>query len=101
MRKTSLLVAGIVALALLASPALAGFRIISDTFDKETQTGVAIAQIDESLFAQILYRDMDGSQSFSRGDTRLKITYFRRHKGVAPAPSGPTLDGLSTLGSAR
>jgi hypothetical protein len=99
--KTTLLVVGIVALVLLVSPALAAFRIISDTFDKETNTGVVIVQIDKDLYAKILYRDMDDSQSFSRGDTRLKITYFRRHKGVGPAPSGPSLDGLSTLGSAR
>ena len=99
MRKTTLLVTGILVLALLASPALAAFRIISDTFDRETQTGVAIAQIDQNLYARIVYRDMDGSQSLSRGDTKLQITYFRRGNGITP--SGPSLGGPTGLGPAR
>ena len=82
MRRILWLVMAALIVALLTVPALAAFRVISDTFDRGSETGVAIVQVGRNLYAEIKYRDTDGSQSFTAGDQRLKVQYFR--KGVQP-----------------
>ena len=41
-------------------------------------TGVALVQVDGNLYAEINYRDMDRSQSFTPKDQRLRVKFFRR-----------------------
>ncbi len=84
MRKVTLITAAILGLALLAAPALAVERIISDTFNRATGTGIAVVQIEDNLFAKIHYKDMDRTKSFTDGDQKLRISYFRRNKVESP-----------------
>ena len=82
MRKILWLAMAALIVSLLTVPAFAAMRVISDTFDRGSGTGVAIVQLNGDLYAEINYRDMDGSQSFTPKDKRLGVTFFRR--GVKP-----------------
>ncbi len=93
--KTTLLVAVLLTAALLATPALAGPRIISDAFDRDSNTGVALVQIGASVFARIVYEDTDGSHSYTEGDKELKVSELRRDDGVESDPSIGGAIGLS------
>ncbi len=90
MRRILVLAAAVSIVALLTVPAFADFRVVSDTFDRSSGTGTAIVAMSSTLFAEILYRDMDGSESFTDGDLRLKITYISRDT----KPSGRSLDSV-------
>ncbi len=87
MRRIVMLATAILIVALLTVPVFAAFRVISDTFDRGSGTGVAIVQVSDTLFAEIHYRDLDGSESLTDGDQRLKIQFFIR----AIKPSGRSL----------
>ena len=78
MRRILMLGMAVLIVALLAVPAFAAMRVISDTFDLESGTGVAIVEVGSGLFAEINYRDMDRSQSFTPKDQRLRVKFFRR-----------------------
>ena len=88
MRRIVVLAMAILIVALLTVPVFAAFRVISDTFDRGSGTGVAIVQVSDTLFAEILYRDVDGSESLTDGDQRLKTKFFSR----AVKPAGRSLD---------
>ena len=94
MRRIVMLATAVLIVALLTVPVFAAFRVISDTFDRSSGTGVAIVEVSSSLLAEILYRDMDGSQSFTAGDLRLKVNYINR--GIKPP--GPSLDPVQFQG---
>ncbi|MEE8522880.1 MAG: hypothetical protein V3T72_03030 [Thermoanaerobaculia bacterium] len=83
MRRIVVLAMAILIVALLTVPVFAAFRVISDTFDRGSGTGVAIVQVSDTLFVEILYRDLDGSESLTDGDQRLKTQSFSR--AVKPA----------------
>ncbi len=83
MRRIVVLAMAILIVALLTVPVFAAFRVISDTFDRGSGTGVAIVQVSDTLFVEILYRDVDGSESLTDGDHRLKTQFFSR--AVKPA----------------
>ncbi len=87
MRRIVMLAMAILIVALLTVPVFAAFRVISDTFDRGSGTGVAIVQVSDTLLAEIHYRDMDGSESLTDGDQRLKTKFFRR----PTKPSGRSL----------
>ncbi len=78
MRRIVVLAMAILIVALLTVPVFAAFRVISDTFDRGSGTGVAIVQVSDTLFVEIVYRDLDGSESLTDGDQRLKIKFFSR-----------------------
>ncbi len=89
MRKILWLAMAALIVALLTVPVFAAFRVISDTFDRGSGTGVAIVQMSSNVYAEIKYRDMDRSQSFTVGDQRLKTRYFKLPGGsFDPAPGG-------------
>ena len=90
MRRIVMLAMAILIVALLTVPVFAAFKVISDTFDRGLGTGVAIVQVSDTLFAEIHYRDMDGSESLTDGDQRLKTRLFSR----ATKPSGRSLDSV-------
>ena len=74
--------ATVFALLLAAAPLLAAPpRILMDRYDPRTNTGVAVVQMSETLIAEIVYRDMDRSQSFTPADTKLRVTYNKRLTG--------------------
>ncbi len=87
MRRIVVLAIAILIVALLTVPVFAAFRVISDTFDRASGTGVAIVQVSGTLFAEIHYRDIDGSESLTDGDQRLKTKLFSR----AVKPSGRSI----------
>ena len=78
MRKVTLILAASVLALAVTAPALAWFRVISDDFNKMTGVGVAVIQVESNLYAEVRYRDMDGSQSYSPRDQRVFVRYFRR-----------------------
>ena len=89
MRRILWLAMAALIVSLVTVPAFAAFRVISDTFDRGSGTGVAIVQMSSNVYAEIAYRDMDRSQSFTVGDQRLKVRYFRLPDGsFVPAPGG-------------
>ena len=88
MRRIVMLAMAILIVALLTVPVFAAFKVISDTFDRGSGTGVAIVQVSDTLFAEIHYRDIDGSESLTDGDQRLKTSSFRR----AIKPSAQSLE---------
>ncbi len=88
MRRILLLAIVALIVSLLTVPAFAALRVISDTFDRGLGTGVAIVQVSDTLFAEILYRDVDGSESLTDGDQRLKTQFFSR----AVKPAGRSLE---------
>ena len=87
MRRIVMLATAILIVALLTVPVFAAFRVISDTFDRGSGTGVAIVEVSDTRLAEIHYRDMDGSESLTDGDQRLKTKLFSR----AVKPSGRSL----------
>ncbi len=88
MRRIVVLAMAILIVALLTVPVFAAFSVISDTFDRGSGTGLAIVQVSDTLFVEILYRDLDGSESLTDGDQRLKTRSFRR----AIKPSAQSLE---------
>lgn len=86
MRRMTMFVVGAALLLALAAPAFAAERILSDVFDRGTGMGVAVVQINATLYARIQYRDMDNSQSFTAPDARLHVRYFVRDPGVGRFP---------------
>ncbi len=78
MRKITMLATAILIVALLSAPVLAAMRVISDTFYRGSGTGVAVVQVSSNLFAKIVYLDIDGSESFTSRDQRLRIEYISR-----------------------
>ncbi len=78
MRRILVLATAVLIVALLAIPVFAGFRVISDTFDRRSGTGVAIVEVSSTLLAEIHYRDMDGSENFTDRDQRLSTKFISR-----------------------
>ena len=87
-RKSTLSLAAVMALFLVVAPVLAGPRVIRDTFDARSGTGVAVLQMSDALFAEVVYRDMDQTQSFTSADHKISVRYFRRG-GRAPGSRVP------------
>jgi hypothetical protein len=89
MRRMTLIAAAVIALLALAAPAYAGYRVLSDNFDRASGTGIAVLQLEPQLFAEVRYRDMDRTFSYTDADHRLHVRYFRRGDAVTLPTIGP------------
>jgi hypothetical protein len=56
MRRMTMIAAAVIVLLALAAPAYAGFRLVSDSFDRATGTGTAVMELGHQIWLAVVLR---------------------------------------------